>query len=138
MLALRTKPGLNCDILPALCRSVIHRRAASLATCSPKAACRVSLFQAVCGAGFHIPTRGWSDLLCFTTLHVKLLILLSKQCFFALPFSSPLFTVHTSFYYAFVLNKSLKNEINCHHDRFIFAIKMDFTGAIRTELLKEY
>lgn len=107
-LYLRTKPGLNCDFfpLPALCRSVIHRRAASLG--GMQAACQVCLFWPVCSTGFHIPTQGWSDLECFTKLHVGLLILLSKQCFFALPFSSSLFTVHTSFYYALVLKKSLK------------------------------
>lgn len=110
-LHLRTKPGLNCDIfpLPALCRSVTYRRAASLAPCSLQAACQSSLFWPVCSAGFHIPTQGCSDLKCFAKLHVGLLILLNKQCFFAPPFSSPLFTVHASFYYALVLNESLKN-----------------------------
>lgn len=49
-LHLRTKPGLNCGIfpLPALCRSIIHRRAAPPAACSPQAACWVSLLCLQC------------------------------------------------------------------------------------------
>lgn len=91
---------------------------------------RGSLFWSVCCAGSSTsPHRECSEGKCFKKSDAGFLIRLSKHYFFAPPFLSPPFTIHTTLCYTLVLTRSLKNETKCLHGCFIFVIQMDFTGA---------